>query len=406
MLDIYCQLVYNCHMLTIDDLLIKIEANGFENLSASIPARDRRILKNMAKLIRLPGFITESQGRLLIKILQENLESLNFIGHELIPSLKIPSWTKDFKVVNSVKRITVIKNADGVPLIDIEHTFNKDVKKTISELGRTLEGNYGAINGMHTYFLLTEKNVFNIVNGLKKYHFEKSSQIQSLYDEINAIDKHKYIKSFDIEEIHHSFLKTLLIEDIGTTENNLLLEDRKLKFQYSVNSGVSGDELVAKIATRKNNKIFINSNQYSLDEVAQSIRQLKRVPLLFIFDEYNVKSSLDNLILVKGVLDRMEITPNMGVYFRFPNEGQGEEFNKLVSDSGYNKKLDADNKISIIANGKLPKFFLKNSWYPKSVISFSNQLRNNKTSVYCNECDLIVYYNTTPPVIGTVDAIL
>jgi len=394
-------------MLTIDQLLIKIEANGFENLSAAIPVRDRRILKNLSRLIKIPSFITESQGRLLIKILQENLESLNFIGHDLIPSLKIPSWSKQFKTVSVIKRINIVKGEDNTPLIDIEFTFNKEVKKILSELGKSLDGSYGVVSGHHNRFLLTEKNLFKLVNALKKFHFDKSVQVQTLYDEIALIDKDKYEKMFNIEELHHSFLKTLLIEDIGTTENSLLLEDRKLRFQYNVTSGIVKDEsLVNKIATRKNNKIFINSVDYKLEDVARAIRQLKRVPVLFIFDEYNVKSCLENLTLVKNALDAMQITPNVGVYFRFDNEGQGEEFNKLVSEFGYNKQLDADNKISVISNGKLPKFFLKNSWYPKAVISFSNQLRNNKTSVYCNECDLIVYYNTVMPVIGTVDAIV
>jgi hypothetical protein len=189
----------------------------------------------------------------------------------------------------------------------------------------------------------------------------------------------------------------------------LLLEDRKIKFQYTLPENTKlelDDSLLTKIASRKHNKVFVNSQQYTLLDLARVIQTLRRLPVLFIFDEYNTKSCLDNINLVKSVLDEMQIPLNVGVYFRFNNEGHGEEFNKLVSDYGYNKQLDSDNKISIISNNKLPKFFLKNDWYPRVVISFSNQLRNNKTAVYCNECDLIVYYNTTPPVIGTVDAIV
>ncbi len=110
--------------------------------------------------------------------------------------------------------------------------------------------------------------------------------------------------------------------------------------------------------------------------------------------------------MIKNTLDSLNFRGNVGVYFRFNNTGEGEEFNKLVAEYGYNKTLDDDNKISILSNGKIPKFFLKNNWYPKSVISFTNSLRNNKTSIYCNECDLIVYYTATKPVFGNIDAIL
>jgi hypothetical protein len=96
-------------MLTIDDLLNRIESHGIDQLSSSIPNKDRRILKNLAKMIKMPAFITESQGRLLIKILQENLESLHFIGSEIIPSLRTPTWTKPFRSVDSSRKISIVK---------------------------------------------------------------------------------------------------------------------------------------------------------------------------------------------------------------------------------------------------------------------------------------------------------
>ena len=109
---------------------------------------------------------------------------------------------------------------------------------------------------------------------------------------------------------------------------------------------------------------------------------------------------------IKEVVDAVDPTINVGAYFRFNNNGDGEKFNKLISEYGFNKQLDNNNRVSIIANGKIPKFFLKSDWYPKTVISFSNHFRSNKTSVYCNSCDLIVYYTSSKPMIGIVDVIV
>jgi len=398
-------------ILTIDQILNQIEAYGIENLSLSVPNRDRRILKNLAKMIKMPEFITESQGRLLIKILQENLESLNFVGATLIPSLKTPTWNKTFKVVDVIKQINIIKGENNSSLIDVECTFNKEIKKALAELIKNIEGSVNYTNGKNTQFLLTEKNLYNVVTILKKFNFDKSPQVQAFYDEITKFKKKEIEKRFIVDQITNAKFIRLLTTEVNNfnPENVLLLEDRKIKFQYILPENIKLDadsSLLSKIASRKNNKVFVNSQQYTLLDLAKVVQSLRRVPVLFIFDEYNTKSCLDNLNLVKSVLDELNVTLNVGVYFRFNNEGQGEEFNKLVSEYGFNKQLDSDNKISIISNNKLPKFFLKNDWYPKTVISFSNQLRNNKTSVYCNECDLIVYYNTTPPVIGTVDAIV
>jgi len=398
-------------ILTIDQILNQIESHGVEQLNASVPNRDRRILKNLAKMIKMPEFITESQGRLLIKILQENLESFNFIGASLIPSLKSPAWSKNFKVVDVVKQINIIKGENNSSLIDIECTFNKEIRKALAEVTKNIEGTVNYTNGKNTQFLLTEKNLYNVLTALKKFNFDKSPQVQTFYDEIVKFNKTNHNKKFIVDQVTNAKFIRLLTKEIDNfnPQNALLLEDRKIKFQYTLPENTKltlDDSLLTKIASRKHNKVFVNSQQYTLLDLARVIQTLRRLPVLFIFDEYNTKSCLDNLNLVKNVLDEMKMLLNVGVYFRFNNEGQGEEFNKLVSDYGYNKQLDSDNKISIISNNKLPKFFLKNDWYPRVVISFSNQLRNNKTAVYCNECDLIVYYNTTPPVIGTVDAIV
>ena len=398
-------------ILTIDQILNQIESHGVEQLSVSVPNRDRRILKNLAKMIKMPEFITESQGRLLIKILQENLESFNFIGASLIPSLKSPAWSKNFKVVDVVKQINIIKGENNSSLIDIECTFNKEIRKALAEVTKNIEGTVNYTNGKNTQFLLTEKNLYNVLTALKKFNFDKSPQVQTFYDEIVKFNKTDHNKKFIVDQVTNAKFVRLLTKEIDNfnPQNALLLEDRKIKFQYTLPEDTKltlDDSLLTKIASRKHNKVFVNSQQYTLLDLARVIQTLRRLPVLFIFDEYNTKSCLDNLNLVKNVLDEMKMPLNVGVYFRFNNEGQGEEFNKLVSDYGYNKQLDSDNKISIISNNKLPKFFLKNDWYPRVVISFSNQLRNNKTAVYCNECDLIVYYNTTPPVIGTVDAIV
>ncbi len=164
--------------------------------------------------------------------------------------------------------------------------------------------------------------------------------------------------------------------------------------------------LKEQLALRSHPKVFVNTNNYSLTDLTIALKSLKRNVILGIFDEYDVKSCIQNLELLHTTLTELNMKPNIGVYFRFPNDGDGKKFNELVSEYGYNKQLDENCRIAIIANGKLPKFFLKTNWYPDATVSFSNQFRNNKTSIYCNNCDMIVYYNTLAPLTGVVDAIM
>ena len=396
-------------MLTIDNILLKIEEHSIDKLNSSVPVKDRRILKNLVRMIQMPSFITESQGRLLIKILQENMEALDFIGSELIPSLKNPSWTKSFKTVDVIRQLSISKNSSGNSFIDIDCSFNKEIKKSLVTLIRNIEGaTFTIISGKRTSILLTEKNLYNTVKELDKHDFDKSEQVIKLYNEISSLDMLGTKDSFSIHKTSNIKLKNRLIKNIGAIDstNMLLLEDRKIEFQYNVTGNLDDSTLANKIAKRTNNKIFINSSEYTLLDVAQAIRQLRKMPALCIFDEYDAGASIKNLKTVKTVVDAVDPTINVGVYFRFNNAGDGEQFNKLISEYGFNKQLDNNNRVSVIANGKIPKFFLKSDWYPKTVISFSNQFRNNKTSVYCNSCDLIVYYTSSKPMIGTVDVIV
>jgi hypothetical protein len=78
----------------------------------------------------------------------------------------------------------------------------------------------------------------------------------------------------------------------------------------------------------------------------------------------------------------------------------------FIQSNKLNAKLSPTTMVAGIANNKLPKFMIKNGWYPNSVISFSNNFKNNKSSYYCDSVDLIVYYNDKQPLGGDIDAIM
>ena len=97
---------------------------------------------------------------------------------------------------------------------------------------------------------------------------------------------------------------------------------------------------------------------------------------------------------------------DVGIYFRFDNTTeQNKIFNDLINTLKYNSKLDKNTKIVGLANNKLPKFLVKDQWKPNSIISFTNNFKNNKTSVYCDDVDLIIYYHDKAP-LGDIDAIM
>ena len=132
---------------------------------------------------------------------------------------------------------------------------------------------------------------------------------------------------------------------------------------------------------------------------------LKRDKIFLIFDDFRPSECIDTLKILNQTAEYLGIQ-NIGIYFRFDNTLNGSMFNKMIAENNYNKMLDMNTSIVGINNGKIPKFMIKNSWYPDAVVSFTNSFRNNRSDVYCNNCDLIIYYTSVKPLISKVNEIL
>ncbi len=99
-------------MTQIDKILIKI-LNLPDNDLMLVPRRELKILKNLGKLVSSPHFITENQGKLLMKILNENLRNFNGISDEISESLLTPSWSRIFRPVDKTKNVKKVSFGDS-----------------------------------------------------------------------------------------------------------------------------------------------------------------------------------------------------------------------------------------------------------------------------------------------------
>lgn len=387
-------------MITIDSLLEKIEDHGFEKLSRVIDRRDLRILKNLAHLAKKPDFITENQGRLTIKLLTENFKHLSFLGSDLSAALTDPKWSKKFRFINDPKKITIFSENDE-KFLKIEAAMNSHLTKIFNKIEKGGTGALTGVNGKAHHIVLSEKNLYIAVKNLKSENFDISDEILGYYNEIDSWSKKDFDKKFILNGTDNEKVLKNLKDEFGpnTDVNDLLLADRKIRYQYQFSPENQENTLTSVIANRTSNKIFVNSTVHSLEELLNSLIDLKKLPILFVFNSFSEHDCVKQLDLLTENFKKLNLLENVGIYFRFKNQGHGEEFNRRIASSKFNKNLDTSTQIAGIANGKIAKFFLKTDWKPNSVISFTNSLRNNKTSVYCNNCDCVVYYTDTEPFI-------
>jgi hypothetical protein len=105
-----------------------------------------------------------------------------------------------------------------------------------------------------------------------------------------------------------------------------------------------------------------------------------------------------NMVILDSALKENNVNSDVGMYFRMDNQGLGKDFNQLIATNKYNTQLNNDTAIVGIQAGKIPKFLLKSKWTPMSVVVLDT-IRNNKSMVYANCCDLVISYSNTKPVL-------
>jgi hypothetical protein len=390
-------------MITVDHLLLKIVNFTDATIEEQIPKRDSKVLRSLATATTAPNFITENQARLLLKILAEHQEKIVAFQEELQTVLENPSWSRSFRQIDRTKKC-YIANYEDLPVLIIEFAFSSAIRKTLSSLGKKVSNLVQAVPGKVYRAALTEQNVIELVDVLSKLDFEIDEKVQNYYNIIKSWSEDDIRNQFKIDTITHSNFQKHITDDLGinTSIDQNIINDRSVRYQYfSEKTEKNTENLTKQIATRSSTKIWINKKEVSLTNIINSLGQLRRFPMLVVFDSNDSKKCLEELSNLSESLEENKITNQVGIYFRLDNNGIGKEFNQLIADKQYNCQLDNATKIVGIANGKIPKFLLKSAWKPMSVVSIGKLLNHNKTSVYTNCCDLVINWSDFEPITET-----
>ena len=382
-------------MTTIDKLLVKIINQPDDYAKNLFAKRDFEVLNNLYSSINANFFITENQSRLLVKILKENQKKLSVFSEELVPALETPEWSRSFRHIEQIKKLYIEKNSEDTLSLVIENSFNSQIRKSLIELTRHCENLVPTSTGKKFYADLTERNIVKIVDTLMPLGFDIDPTIKNHYDTIKSWSFSEISDQFLIPNMPGNNFQKHISADLGieTAIDQNIIVDRGMRYQYSLeNPRKIGENLTEIIANRTKTKIWISKEEHNLTSVIESLTELKRSPLLVVFDTFVNNKYLENLEILSDALEKNGIFDGVGVYFRLPNDEIGTRFNQLIKEKSYNANLDSTTKVAVVMSGKLPKFFLKNAWQPMSVIALDTKmgLRHGKTSVYSNCCDLVV----------------
>lgn len=391
-------------MTTIDQLLIDLVSNNLDKLKKIVPARDSKVLLSLSKIIVGPTYITENQGRLILKILGQYQESLKELITEISTLLDAPSWSKPFRPIDKTKKLYITSLHDGSAMLTIEFAFSATLRKLIHSLSEAMTGITQQANGKLYFADLTEQNIVTLVDTLEKYEFEIDEKLKNYREIIKSWSEADVRNQFLLTNITHSNFQKQITADLGieTAIDQNIITDRSMRYQYFCEKSENlPSTLSYQIANRTTTKIWINKQEVELENIFESLSELKRFPVLIVFDTFDDKKCVEELKKLSNSLEKTEIFDNVGIYFRLENSEIGKQFNQLIAEKQYNSQLTEKTKIVGVQNGKIPKFLLKSAWKPMSVISIGNQLRHSKTAVYANCCDLIISYTDSEPIVET-----
>lgn len=371
----------------------------------SISKKDLRIIVSLKKQVQQHSFLTENQSRLLIKILKENLKSISVINPDAEEIITNNVWSQAFRVIEKIRKI--YRDPANSDSLLIEFNFDKKLKDIVQRLNETIEGAVVAVGSRCYAVSFTERNIHTVVTAFAKEKFQIDQKILDFYSDIKKILDTKE-NPFDVFNLKDEKLRKAVEHGVGAIDrtNLNLLQDRKFRFQYQISEKNQGTDLDTVIANRQSPKIFINSVEHSLTTVMTALKKLHRFPLLVIFEGHDAKINKTHLDILSEAASHNAVDDQVGIYFRFEKATDLLGFNHAVSSLSYNKILSEHTSIAGIANNKLPKFMVKSGWKPMSVISFTNGFKNNKSAVYTNDVDLVIYYGDKQPLYGGIDAIV
>jgi hypothetical protein len=386
------------------DALLPLISSGIQQIQDAIPKKDKRILLSLAKQTSSGIFLTENQANLLTKIIKENLLAVLSVAPSANDALTCNTWSKVFREVKKIRKIYLSSENPG--FFSIEFNYNTRLRDKINLINTTARGSILAV-GSKYISPLTEDTIYLIVKTFLNDGFEIDEKIMDFYQEIENVKKN--VKDpFTVFELENEKMKNFIVVDVGMIdlENNVLLQDRKIRYQYRNDQKTPGNTLATKIANRDNRKVFINADITSFSQLLASLKELNRLPAMLVFDGHQSSKDKKSLELLKNAVTELGLTEDIGIYFRYEKGTDVDHFNQEISILGYNKNLTPNTLLAGISNSKLPKFMIKDQWKPETVITFTNSFRSNKTFVYCSDVDLVVYYGTSMPLDGEVNAIV
>ena len=370
---------------------------------------DKPILTSISKQCKKGVALTDRQYELVKNKLTERINVFEGyvdgnLYNYLLPRLPI-------RQIDRSKYIKLVTHAEMLGENSVYESYKENwiwvkvrfpfAKKLIGKLDqlKTKINNrqhYYHVKGSHEhYFKLSGEVVYWLIETFKGSHFEVDDKLVDYYKRSKEIIENPI--SYRIEYADGKFKN--LSDDVLINVKNLStlnIVDRRIRYGYSVAIEPSDENLTNIIAFREQPQVCIDPEQYTLQEIAESLKVLDRLPILVLIDND------DKIDQVKTIHEAFDFVDNklQSVLFRVDSEPE-YNLNDYVKEHGLNNWVDKNTQIVYIKKNQLPKIVFSSGFTPITALALNSYRSNSSVENYINfNCDLIVFHDKEKSMFG------
>ena len=398
------------------ELLVGLKGQG----SFQIESSDQTILQSIARQVSKGTALTDRQYELVKQKLSKYKSQ--FLALEYNIDLAIDSLRIPLRQIDRDRYVTIVNHSDTVDSngvyetykekwrwVKVRFPFNKKTILVIEQIvARIPKSRYQHRKGSHEhYFLFNEHNIYEVISYLKDKNFQIDDELINIYEKLEHMknNKENYLPG-----VYNFKLKNLsdravdyMISSVGepSVETLALYRDRQELFglHYFDNNDLTNSlnqltTLSKKIATRTKTNVFLGQDKYTINNIAESVLELSRFPLIVILPDHD---PLNYLHIVHSAFDGFVSKNDVSVMFRLDNK-TNSDFNDYIKRHNLNAPLDTTTKIVYISNDGVPKPVLTSNWKPAAALMLSSSRPHSRVGLYCEDIDLVIHYDKEPSV--------
>ena len=381
-----------------------------------IAEKDKKLLLSISQATFKGKALSDSQYEVVKKILTKGYQK-DFLDRNVDLPSSVNNLRKSLRKIDRSEYIAIenyqdnLGNAgfqfhnDSGKCLVVRFPFNMKYSKLIGEIKKfILYPSEGYKSDNYKNILpFNETIVYKTISLFKDLIKDIDPTLLQIHSQIDdwLKNRDKYVPGIYGLQIKNSPMHIVqpIIDKIGkpTIENLYLYNDKKEQAglvhfdKDDLNESIKNlKPLTKKVLSRNHSLIQINKKQHPINEVLDTLMELKRFPLMVILDE---KDPLDQLVQFHNLTKNIIPTEEISVLFRKENRKEGRHFNDYVKTQKINNKLDINTKIVYINNKKIPKDLLKEVWEPECVISLGSVRHYNKIDKLIHQYDLTIHYD-------------